>query len=194
MLVHNAWSKLKLPFFVGVLVISVIFFRQIGISTSSKIVAGKNSFVTVSIGFVPFYKGKKWLFYSDPVFSPLEKLAIDTDGHPVVNASFKRALKQSTAKLPVSLSQEQLQRLTFLTERQFPGRKGQVLAAWLVNYHQYREAKVSLLKNAKTDNEPLTAYRALMNLRETYFGKAQAKLLFEHQYRFADNLAKIEGQ
>jgi hypothetical protein len=187
-------SKLKILIWLVSLFALLILVRQVAISFSHTLVARQYSTVKDSTEFVPFYKGKQWLFHSFPVFHPLEKLVFSPDGHPVVNASFKRALKQSTAKLPVSLDKEHIQQLSLLTERQFPGRKGQVLAVWLVTYHQYREAKMSLLKDRKAGIESLAAFRELIQLREVYFGKAQANLLFEHQHRFANNLARMEGK
>lgn len=148
--------------------------------------------VSEDVVFAPFYLRQEWAFYSSPVFNALSGVGVDAQGNTRVDADLRRALKHAVAKLPPAMQQQQLQRLQLLIEKQYPGAKGQQLAHWVVTYHRYREAKRAFLA-ASSGEDRVEVFRQLMVLRESFFGSAQARLLFEHQYRFAKNLASLEG-
>lgn len=120
-------------------------------------------------------------------FESVEKklLTLVFDGTFVVNEQTPAVFNDAVLLLPKKLSETDIERLVWLTEKTFTGEEGQQLGQLLVDFYLYR-VEVQEKKKGRSTNRQIGLEE--FALQQAYFGKKNAKLMFARQHALASFL------
>ncbi len=119
-----------------------------------------------------------WQFDFEAAEQTLTKIKLNEKGELLLNETTADLLKVAVAKLPLNMTDADLQRIEILIAKGLPGKVGQQLSGVLTNYYRYRQALIADTKKMKNTETKEIIFEHTAMLQEYYLEKDIAKKLF----------------
>lgn len=119
-----------------------------------------------------------WQFDFEATEQVLTKIKLNETGELILNETTADLLKVAVSKLPLNMTEADLQRIEILVAKGLPGKVGQQLSDVLTGFYRYWQIERIDENNALNIEDKERSFEQTVLLQERYLGKDVAEHLF----------------